>query len=152
MEANMIKVFIQSEAGSFEKKRYNEKTLEYLSTSKLPLAYPYPYGFILDTEASDGDNLDRYIVTSSHLKSGAIVECEPIGLLEQFEDGEIDHKILASLPGEKPELNKRLYEQLQKFIYGVFAQWPDCFIKVGEILSQKKAYEVIEKSYLQKDS
>src|SRR5262245_8044317 len=99
-EVYMIKVCIEVEAGSCEKHRYNEKTLEYQGTRWSARPYPYPYGFILGTRAADGDNVDCYLITTERLQAGTIVECEPIGLLEQDEDGEVDHKVLAALPGQ----------------------------------------------------
>ncbi|MBU2511944.1 inorganic diphosphatase [bacterium] len=146
----MIKVFIQSEGGSYEKHKYNEKTLEYLTTVRLPLAYPYPYGFILDTTAADGDNLDCYVITDEPLKTGTIVECRPFGLLEQIEDGEDDHKILASLPGMKIDWDQDLLEELQDFIYGVFSQASESSVRVGRILSEEVALKVIQQSKIQK--
>ncbi len=80
-----MKVFIENEAGSDQKNLYNEKTLEYRKTVTVSRKYPYPYGFILDTSSGDGDNLDCFIITDKALKSGQIIECEPIGLMEQLE-------------------------------------------------------------------
>ncbi len=142
----MIKVFVQCEAGTCEKDRYNEKTLEYLSTIELPLAYPYPYGFIPDTIAKDGDNLDCYVITDNPLKAGTVVECNPVGLLEQIEDGEIDHKILAALPGEEPKMDNALLQELRSFIYGIFSHFEDSSVKVGEIASRETALEIINAS------
>ena len=140
----MIKVCIQVEAGSCDKKLYNEKTLEYLETRRVSRPYPYPYGFIIGTSAADGDNVDCYIITNERLKSGAIVECEPIGLLEQDEDGEVDHKVLAALPGQEVEIKQGLLQQLQDFIYAVFARFPDVNVRVGPILSREAAFHHIQ--------
>src|SRR5918992_122891 len=99
----MIKVLIQVEAGSRDKKLYNEKTLEFRGTS-----------------AADGESVDCYLITHDKVKSGSIVECEPIGLLEQIEDGQIDHKILAAISGQSVEVVPELLEELRDFIYAVF--------------------------------
>ena len=80
-----MKVFIENEAGSDQKNLYNEKTLEYKKTVTVSRKYPYPYGFILDTTSGDGDNLDCFIITERKVKTGQIIECEPIGLMEQIE-------------------------------------------------------------------
>ena len=140
----MIKVCIQVEAGSCDKNLYNEKTLEYLETRRVSRPYPYPYGFIIGTSAADGDNVDCYIITNESLKSGAIVECEPIGLLEQDEDGEVDHKVLAALPGQEVEISQGLLQELQDFIYAVFARFPDVNVRVGPILSREAALHYIQ--------
>ena len=80
-----MKVFIENEAGSDQKNLYNEKTLKYKKTVTVSKKYPYPYGFIIDTTSGDGDNLDVFVVTNKKLNRGQIVECDPIGLMEQIE-------------------------------------------------------------------
>lgn len=140
----MIKVLIQIEAGSRDRKLYNEKTLEYRETRRAPLPFPYPYGFILGTNSSDGDNVDCYIITRKKLESGSIVECEPIGLLEQDEDGEIDHKVLASIPGQSVEIGDELLRELQEFIHAMFAQFPGSVVRIGSILPRDAALRHIQ--------
>ena len=104
----MIKVLIQVEAGSCDRNLYNERTLEYLETQRGSRPYPYPYGFIIGTSATDGDCVDCYLITSDRLAAGTIVECEPIGLLLQDENGEVDHKVLAAIPGQEVVIGQEL--------------------------------------------
>src|SRR6266571_9394132 len=96
----MIRVCVEVDAGSRDKHVYNEQTLELRGTRRTSRPYPYPYGFIVGTSAADGDGVDCYVITRERIRAGSIVECEPIGLLEQDEDGEVDHKILAAMPGQ----------------------------------------------------
>jgi inorganic pyrophosphatase len=69
--------------------------------------------------------VDCYVITNDQLRAGSIVECDPIGLLEQHEDGEVDHKVLAAIPGQDVELDRGLLEELRGFIYAVVAQFPE---------------------------
>ncbi len=140
----MIQVLIQVEAGSCDKNFYNERTLEYLETRRISRPYPYPYGFIIGTSAADGDSVDCYLITTHRPKSGTIVECEPVGLLEQDEDGEVDHKVLAALPGQKVELSQGLLQELQDFIYMIFAKFPEVHVSVGPILPREAALHHIQ--------
>ena len=140
----MIKVLIEVEAGSCDKNLYNEKTLEYKGTRRISRSYPYPYGFIIGTSAADGDSVDCYLITNDKLKSGTIVECEPIGLLEQDEDGEVDHKVLAAIPGQDVELGQGLLKELRDFIYAVFTQFPEVRVSVGGILPREAALHHIQ--------
>lgn len=140
----MIQVRIEVAAGSCERHRYNEKTLEYLGTRRTSRPYPYPYGFILGTRAADGDSVDCYLITRASLLAGTLVECEPIGLLEQDEDGEVDHKVLAALPGQHIELGQDLLQELRDFIYAVFAQWPDIHVQVGRLLPRQAALQHLQ--------
>jgi inorganic pyrophosphatase len=140
----MIQVCIETEAGSCAKNRYDEKTLEYRGTRRSSRPYPYPYGFILGTKAADGDSVDCYLITPERLAAGTIVECEPIGLLEQNENGEIDHKVLAALPGQDVEVSPTLLAELRAFIYAVFAQVPDARVQVGRLLPREAALQHIQ--------
>jgi inorganic pyrophosphatase len=142
----MIKVLIQSTSGSSERRVYDEQTLEYKGTRKLhpPTPYPYPYGFIVGTHSDDGGCVDCYVITHEPLEAGAIVACEPLGLLEQHEGDEIDHKILAVLPGQNIELNQDVVKELRSFITAIFANAPDMHIKVGDLLPREKALEHIQ--------
>jgi inorganic pyrophosphatase len=140
----MIKVCIQVAAGSRDVNVYNEKTLEFQRTVRISQPYPYPYGFILGTTAEDGDNLDCYLLSREKIEPGAIVDCEPIGLLEQREDQELDHKILAAIPGQDVTLTPALLLELQDFIYAVFAAFPEARVRVGPLLPREAAVQHIQ--------
>jgi inorganic pyrophosphatase len=96
-----MRVFVENPAGLAIKHHHAEKSLEFLGTTAVSRAYPYPYGFVLGTTSEDGDNVDCFIVTSTRLSRGDIVECHSIGLMEQLEDGLVDHNVLAALSGEQ---------------------------------------------------
>ena len=139
----MINVLIQTAGGTSERRVYDERTLEYKETRRGAHPYPYPYGFILGTRSEDGDCVDCYVITHAPLEAGSIVECEPVGLLEQHEGDEIDHKILAALPGQAIELDREVVETLRDFIYTIFANFPG-LLKIGDLLPREKALEHIQ--------
>ena len=116
----MLRVFIENPAGAEVKRHHDEKSLVFLYEEEVSRAYPFPYGFVIGTTAPDGDNLDCFVLTRQELSSGRIVECEPVALLEQFDGGEIDHNVLAILPGESVELDGEVIETLREFIHHVF--------------------------------
>ncbi len=97
--------------------------------------------FYPGTRTSDGDCADCYLITRAHVTPGAIVECEPFGLLEQDEDGEVDDKVLAALPAEQVEINSELLQELRDFICAVFAAYPDVRVQVGRILPREAALQ-----------
>jgi inorganic pyrophosphatase len=138
-----MKAFVQNEAGSRIKHSHNEKTLELLGTSDVSRAYPFPYGFILDTTADDGLNVDCFFLTKKPLRTGQIVECEPIGLMEQVEDGKVDHNVLAVIPDEKRIVTKDVECALRDFVTHVFDHIPGKTIRVGEFRSREDAIEYI---------
>lgn len=144
----MIQMMIQVAAGSCDRKIYDEKNLVYLETRPGTLPYPYPYGFIIGTSAEDGACVDCYLITSDQVTAGTIVECEPVGLLLQDEGGEIDHKVLAAMPGQDVVLGPELAQELQEFIHAIFADASDMEIRVGPLLSRDAALDHIQRSLL----
>lgn len=140
-----MKVFIENQAGSDQKNLYNERTLEYKKTITVSRKYPYPYGFILDTTSGDGDSLDCFVLTKQELKTGQVVECEPVGLMEQFENENPDHNVLAVLSGEQIELFIEIKQTLTEFVSHVFDHRPGKVVQVGNFLDKKSALSEIDK-------
>jgi inorganic pyrophosphatase len=134
-----LKVFIQNEAGSSRKHYHDEKTLELKRVVDVSRPYPFPYGFILETTADDGWNVDCYVITEQRLTTGQIVECEPVGLMQQFEDGAEDHNVLAVLPGERATIDARIEDTLSAFSRNVFAHIPGKQMLVGPFLGPREA-------------
>jgi inorganic pyrophosphatase len=140
-----MKVFIENEANSDQKNIYNEKTLEYRKTYTVARKYPYPYGFVLNTKSGDGDNLDCFIITQKPIKSGTIIDAEPTALMEQIEDGEEDHKILAILPGEAIEITDDIKKKLKDFGEHVFDHLEGKKMQIGNFYGKEAAEKHIEK-------
>jgi inorganic pyrophosphatase len=134
-----VKIFIQNETGSFVKHMHNEKTIEPAGSSKVSRPYPFPYGFILHISADGGLNVDCYVLTSQPLKTGQIVDCEPIALMGQTEDGQEDHNVLAVTPGEQRILDEETMVTLTEFVSHVFDHIPGKSIKAGKFLGVQTA-------------
>ena len=149
-----MKVFIENEANSNKKNIYNEKTLEYKKTVTISRNYPCPYGFMLNTTSGDGDNLDVFVLTDRKLKGGEIVDCEPIGLMEQIETTwdqskenteEEDHNLLAVFPEEQIAIDDRMKNSLREFVSHAFDHLPNKKVRVGNFLDKKAALQYMEK-------
>jgi inorganic pyrophosphatase len=134
-----MRVFIENEAGSRRKNVYDERTLALLRTVDVSAAYPYPYGFVIGTLSGDGDAVDCFVLTQAPLASGTIVDCAPVGLLEQVEDGEIDHKVVAVLPGVEVAPDEAVVAKLKAFIANVFAHVPGKRMRIGRLLDRAAA-------------
>lgn len=141
-----MKVFVENEAGSNQKNIYNEKTFEYKKTVTVSRQYPFPYGFIVGTTSGDGDNLDCFILTDKKLKKGELVEVEPIGLMEQGEDGKTDNNVIAIFSGEPFELTDNIKQRLSDFVNHVFDHLSGKVVTVGKFLGKDSALAEIEKS------
>ena len=102
-------------------------------------AYLFPYGFIIGTAADDRCNVDCFVVTDAPLRTGQIVECEVIGLMEQLEDGQVDHNVLARLPGSGSIVDAAVRERLEEFVTAVFLHIPGKRVVVGRFLDAGQA-------------
>jgi inorganic pyrophosphatase len=138
-----MRVFIQNESGSLIKNYHDEKTLQFQRSAKVSRAYPFPYGFILNTSTEDGLNVDCFVLTSAALKTGQIVACEPLGLMEQFEDGKEDHNVLAALENETIALDEAKKLALIEFVNHVFDHIPGKNIRVGGFHGKEAALQHI---------
>lgn len=111
--------------------------------------YPFPYGFVLNTTAEDGDNVDCFVLTQSKLPTGTIVDCEPVGLMEQVEDGQIDHKILAVIEDEEFS-SSTIQQDLSEFAAHVFEHLPGKTMKIGEFKNKEFALKYLADSLIAK--
>src|SRR5262245_34793074 len=134
-----MRVFIENEAGSRRKHVHDARTLARLRTVEVSAASPHPYGFVLGTIGGGDDAVDCFVLTGTPLASGAIVECVPVGLLEQIEDGEIDHKVLAALPGTGTTVDAATVTTLRNFAVAVFAHVPGKRMEIGRLLDRAAA-------------
>jgi len=134
-----MQVFIENEAGSRRTNIYDERTLRHLRTVDVSASYPYPYGLVIGTVSGDDDAVDCFVLTAEPLIAGTTLECDPIGLLEQVEDGEIDHKVLAVPSGASATIDEATIVALKKFISGVFAHIPNKRMEIGRLLGRDAA-------------
>jgi inorganic pyrophosphatase len=138
-----MKVLIENEAGSSIKHLYDERTFTLKSTRIVRCAYPFPYGFIIGTRSGDDMCLDCFLLTESVVRSGEILEVEPIGMFEQIEDDREDHNILAVRFGELFEVTLEVQERLRAFVLNVFADVPGKRMSVGRFLGKEAALALI---------
>ncbi len=143
--SEIIHVFIENPAGVKTKHIYDEKTLEFKRSMPVARAYPFPYGFILNTTNADEDNLDCFVLTNRALKRGEVVECSVLGLMEQLEDGKQDNNILATPVGESTALTEAVKSELKVFVTEVFSNQPGKTINAGEFLGVAPALSLINK-------
>lgn len=140
-----IRVFIENEAASSIKNTFDEKTLQFLGSAEVAQPYPFPYGFMLDTRSGDGDCVDCFVVTERTLRTGDIVECAPVHLLEQIEDGEIDHKVLCVDAGAPKLIGDDAVATILAFVMSVFSHIPGKRIELGALLGPAEAEAYIER-------
>ena len=138
-----FQVFVENEAGSPTKNTYDETTLKLVGSEKVAAPYPYHYGFVLNTRSGDGDAVDCFVVTDRALHSGDVVECSPVHLLEQIEDGEVDHKVLCVPAGSQAVIEDGAVATIRAFVAAVFAHIPGKRMQTGSLLGKAEAVRYV---------
>src|SRR5262245_36914149 len=115
-----MQVCIENEAGSRRKNIYDERTLRYVRTVDVSARYTYPNRFVIGTGSGEDGAVDCFGLTTEPLVAGTTLECDPIGLVEQVEDGEIDHKVIAVPSGANSTVDGAIIAALKKCIFRVF--------------------------------
>lgn len=93
-----INVVVEIPQGSYLKIEYRRDTCTFELDRVEPdiFAKPTSYGFIPGTLDGDGDELDVLVVCDTPLPTGIHLQAKVIGVLNFEDDGEVDHKIIAT--------------------------------------------------------
>jgi len=134
-----IRVFIENQPGSRLKHVHDEERLVLTGVERVAGPYPFPYGFVPGTRAPDGDCVDCFVVTGRPLRTGDLVECEPLALMEQTEGGVVDHNVLAVPVGEAVPGLEAVVPRLTRGVEGLFAGMPGRETRVGRFLPVEDA-------------
>ena len=124
------KAIVEVEKGS-SKRAVFDKHLAVVKYRQVSTPYPFAYGFILNTSSDDGDGIDCYILTNKHLEVGTVVDYVPIGILEQFENDEVDSKVICLLNNDDFKFHQEHIQRIKDFILQIFKRYPEVEIQFG---------------------
>ena len=110
-ETGLVNVYIEIEQFSNQKCEFNKKTgvLELDRVLPHPFVYPYAYGFIPNTLADDGDDLDALIITNESLEKGKECKAQIVGVLLMEDEKGKDEKIICVLENDASKI-KDIYD------------------------------------------
>jgi inorganic pyrophosphatase len=102
-----VKVYIEIEQFSNQKYEIDKTTgkLELDRVLEYPYFYPYAYGFIPGTLASDGDDLDALIITNETISKGNEYIAYIVGVLVMEDEKGMDEKILCVLEKDADKIS-----------------------------------------------
>ena len=85
-----VSAVVEAPKGSGVKFKYDEKLRAFTVTRALPLGltYPFDWGFVPSTRASDGDPLDVLILHDGTTYPGVVLPCQPLGVVEMDQEDE----------------------------------------------------------------
>ena len=79
----------------------------------LKVAYPFNYGYLPNTLWEDGDALDVILVGNFSIVPMAYVDCKPLALVEMYDQGVSDFKLVTAINGEQM---KDYWETIKGFL------------------------------------
>lgn len=157
VEENLVKVYIEIEQFSNVKYEYNKK-LQELEVDRIldqPYVYPYAYGYIPNTLADDGDDLDVLILTNLPLKNDAFYSAYIVGALQMEDEKGQDEKVLCVLKGDYQKNTKdieNITPEVKENISSFFANYknttPNKWSKVGGFINKSEAVKLYKKTKL----
>jgi len=138
MVSGEVKVYIEIEQFSDQKYEINKETgkLELDRVLDHPFVYPYSYGFIPDTLAMDGDDLDALIITNEPIKKDYLYKAHIVGVLIMEDEKGMDEKILCVLEKDKSviqdvnDFSENVLDDIKSFFGNYKTKTPNKWSKV----------------------
>jgi len=94
---DIVQVIVEVPKGSRNKYEYDHESGRIKLNRVLFSAVHYPadYGFVIDTLAEDGDEVDILVMIEEPTFPGCLMDAAPIGMLKMRDDKGVDNKVLA---------------------------------------------------------
>lgn len=148
-----VVVYIEIEKDSNQKYELNKETnkLELDRILPYPYYYPYCYGFIEETIATDEDELDALIITNEHLAKDQYYLVYIIGVLIMEDEKGLDEKVLCVLEKDYEkfqdisDLPQETLDNIHWFFTNYKSKTPNKWSKVHDYKDKAAAIEVYEK-------
>jgi len=142
-----FEVFVENPQGATTKIHHDEEKLVPLFEEPVSWPYPYGYGFVLGVESGDGDCLDVFVVSKNVIPSGTRLTCAAIALLEQWQNDDDDHDVIAVPIEELADADAVDLEEVRanitEHMEHVFSHDPNRTLRVGRLLPASAAEALV---------
>ena len=139
MRDEVLYAFIENPKGSGSNFKYDEVSFELLGTKEINGKYPFAYGFIPNTLSEDGACLDCFVISDRELKSGFKFDTTVLDILEVWENGQVDHKLILQIRDECIQLNEKILLKIKTFEEQIFLKSNGYEMKVGKYKGRENA-------------
>jgi inorganic pyrophosphatase len=150
-----IKVYIEIPEDGKVKYEVDEKTGMLMADRILftPMAYPFNYGYVIDSRGKDGDPTDIVLLASAGLQPGIGIKAKLIGMLEMTDEEGIDTKLIA-VPVQKvdplfgswtdvSDIPEHTKAKIKHFFDHYKDLEPGKFVKTGKFLGAAEAEKIL---------
>jgi len=154
-DVQTIKVFIEIPEGSQVKYERDEETGMLMVDRILhtPMAFPFNYGYVVDSLGEDGDPTDIVLLSSASFVPGVGIKAQLIGMLEMEDEEGVDTKLIA-VPVTKvdplfgtwsdiADVPGHIKDKIKHFFDHYKDLEPGKFVKTGKFLSRQEAEQVL---------
>ncbi|HOX16854.1 MAG TPA: inorganic diphosphatase [Spirochaetales bacterium] len=138
-----MKVFIEGEAGSRMRYRFDERTLAPAGSRELRAERPYAYGFVPGTATETDDALDVWVVPGTGLAHGAFAECRILDVFMFREGDELEAKLLATDAPDRREVTGDERRRIEAYLVEVFKEWPEIRVSAGPLEGRERALALL---------
>ncbi len=155
MSSSRLHVLVEIPKGSRNKYEWDEelkaiKLDRFLFSS---VVYPTDYGFIPDTLAADGDELDAMVLVTEPTFAGCVILARPVGMFRMTDDGARDDKILCvpihdpnwNVLEEISDLSESMRTEIEHF-FSIYKQPEGKTIEVDGWLDRGEALQAIDRA------
>jgi inorganic pyrophosphatase len=146
--SNKIPVYIEIERGSNIKYEYNKES-DQLEVDRIlahPHVYPHAYGFIPNTLAPDGDELDALILCDTELRNDATYDAYIIGALRMEDENGMDEKVLCTLVDSDLEsVESSVLAAIETFFASYKIGCPDKWSRTFGFMGKEEAIELYKR-------
>ncbi|MDK2855974.1 MAG: inorganic pyrophosphatase [Bacillota bacterium] len=147
-----VTAFIEVPRGSRNKYEYDH-ALKAIRLDRMlftAVRYPADYGFIPETLAEDGDELDILVLVGEATFPGCLVEARPVAMLDMWDDKGHDEKIIAVSVGDpewglvtsSEDLPPNLIKEIAHF-FAVYKELEGKRTEIGPWRSAEDAWKTI---------
>jgi inorganic pyrophosphatase len=112
-----VPVYIEIEKGSNIKYEFNKQT-QSLEVDRMllpPYVYPHAYGFIPNTLAADGDDLDALIIHDGLLELGKTYDAYIVDALRMEDEKGMDEKVICTLYDSSTAMDPVTLAEIETF-------------------------------------
>jgi inorganic pyrophosphatase len=148
-----VEVLVEIPRGSRNKYEYDSERgiLRLDRTLYSSVHYPTDYGFIPETCAEDGDELDAMVIVEEATVPGCHVFARPIGVMRMTDDNGIDDKIIC-VPLADPRLAEvhefsdiaRHWQREIEHFFRIYKELQNLQVEVRGWADSAVAWEIIE--------
>ena len=144
-----MKVIIEIPKHSFIKYELDTTTNTLVCDRILKIPIPQNYGFIPNTKAQDGDELDVVLILNHSLYPKTAIDVKIIGYLEMTDEKGVDEKIIAVPSSSNIEnvkdIEKYILDEIKEFFIHYKDHEKDRWSKVGNYYVKESAIKLYEK-------